>query len=71
MSDQVICRMLIAKDRAELDTKIARAAALAMRVKAMNAILACMAGGENKEWMEGLQAAFEAVAVLPLPGNAP
>jgi hypothetical protein len=28
MSDQVICRMLIAKDRAELDTKIARAAAL-------------------------------------------
>jgi hypothetical protein len=71
MSDQLICRMLIAKDRAELDTKIARAAALAMKIKATDAIEDCVDDSENANWQRGLQAAFEAIAALPLPGDAP
>jgi hypothetical protein len=53
------------------DADIARAAALTVQIKAVDAIAACVVGGENSHWLRGLQAAFEAVAALPLPGDAP
>jgi post-segregation antitoxin (ccd killing protein) len=53
------------------DADIARAAALTMKAEAEIAILACVNREKTIEWLLGLKAAFEAVAALPLPGDAP
>jgi hypothetical protein len=57
--------------QAKHDLQISRAAALTMKAEAEIAILACVNREKTIEWLRGLKAALEAIAALPLPGDAP